>query len=99
MCGQCGLSLKAPRAFFLSPTNKPILDPTLLAYYVSRLEPIRHVEDLDVLFVSFVRKCQCSASEWSVAKKTPDVSRFLPETFKKTAVTFSRNALLHRNIM
>ena len=40
--------LKAPRAFFLSPSNEPILDPTLLAYYVSRLEPIRHVVDLDM---------------------------------------------------
>jgi hypothetical protein len=43
------LALKAPRAFFLSPSNESILDPTLLAYYVSRLKPIRHVVDLHVL--------------------------------------------------
>ena len=42
------LALKAPRAFFLLPINEPILDPTLPAYYVSRIEPIRHVVDLDM---------------------------------------------------
>ena len=40
--------LKAQIAFFLLPSNEPILDPTLLAYYVSRLEPIRHVADRDM---------------------------------------------------
>ena len=40
------LFLKAPRAFSYCLATNP--DPKLLAYYVSRLEPIRHVVDLDM---------------------------------------------------